>query len=450
VRTLEHREALLERGEQLTWHPDYMKHRYKSWVEGLNTDWNISRQRFFGVPFPVWYRLDESGEPLFDSPLLPALDALPIDPSSEVPAGFDESQRDVPGGFTGDPDVMDTWATSSLSPQIAGQWGTDLFERVFPMDVRPQAHEIIRTWLFSTVVRSHLEHNSLPFRHATISGWVLDPDRKKMSKSAGNAVTPIHLLESHGADALRYWAASGRPGADTAIDESQMKIGRRLAIKVLNASKFVLGRLGEGATPPVSAITEPLDLDLCAVLATLIEETTAAFESFDYARALERTEAFFWSFCDDYVELVKVRAYGADDNAATASARATLALALVVVQRLLAPFMPFVTEEVWSWWQVGSVHRAAWPTRDELPAQLSGSGALCEVVSEVLSHVRREKTNAKVSQRAAVSRCVVTDSPERLDLLKQASSDLAQAGSIDVLELREGESQVTLELAPVE
>ncbi|QKW37743.1 valine--tRNA ligase [Actinomadura sp. NAK00032] len=435
------RAELLARGRELAWHPGYMRARYENWVEGLNGDWLISRQRFFGVPIPVWYPLDAAGEPRYDAPIVPAEDALPVDPSSDVPPGYTAGQRGEPGGFIGDPDVMDTWATSSLTPQIAGGWerDADLFGRVFPYDLRPQAHDIIRTWLFSTVVRAHLEHGSLPWTGTALSGWILDPDRKKMSKSKGNVVTPIDLLREYGSDAVRYWAASGRPGTDTAFDTGQIKVGRRLAIKILNASKFVLG-LGE--VEAGASVTEPLDRAMLAALSGVVQDATDAFEGYDYTRALERTERFFWEFCDDYLELVKARAYG--DGPAAQSARAALRTALSVLLRLFAPVLPFVTEEVWSWWRHGSVHAAAWPAAAELPA--GGDPAVLAATGAALRQVRKAKSEAKASMRADVSRAVVRGA----EVAHIARPDLAAAGRIADLTLEAAPAELTVdvELAP--
>ena len=440
------REQLLARGKELGWHPPHMQARYESWVSGLLGDWLISRQRFFGVPIPLWYRLDDRGEPLYDEPLVPSDGALPIDPSSDLPSGLTEQMRGVPGGFVADPDVMDTWATSSLSPQIAGRWAEDpdRFARVFPMDLRPQGPEIIRTWLFATVVRAHFEHDALPWRDAAINGWVLDPDRKKMSKSKGNVVTPLPLLEQYGSDAVRYWACSGRPGTDTAVDFGQMKVGRRLAVKVLNASKFVLGF----PLAPDGPVTEPVDRAMLQALSEVVQAATTAFDGYDYARALERTEAFFWSFCDNYIELVKGRAYGAGPAAESASR--ALRTALAVLQRLFAPVAPFATEEVWSWWQDGSVHRTSWPVAGDVAT--GGDPAVLAVAGEVLAQVRKAKSTAKVSMRAEVQRLTVRDSAARLALVREAQGDLVNAGVVtgELLLAEAAAPSVEVVLAPVE
>ena len=435
------RAALLQRGDELAWHPDFMQHRYTNWVGGLNGDWLISRQRYFGVPIPLWYPLTATGEPDFNNPIIPSESDLPIDPSSDVPSGFTEAQRGAAGGFMGEPDVMDTWATSSLTPQIAGRWIDDqkLFNNIFPMDVRPQAHDIIRTWLFATTVRSHFEHNIAPWKNAALSGWILDPDRKKMSKSKGNVVTPIDLFEQYGSDAVRYWAASARPGVDTAFSEDQMKVGRKLATKLLNATKFVLGF---GEANPTATPTEAVDIAMLARLASVVDEATTAFETYDYARALEKSESFFWWFCDDYVELVKTRAYS--EGAGSDSARAALQRALSTLQRLFAPHIPFATEEVWSWWQTGSIHRASWPKRTDLLGGTTDVGSteiLLDAVCNVLAVIRRTKTEAKVSQRAEVEHVLVSATEAQTSLLQFGLVDLLNAGVAQKIEFSQHESE---------
>ena len=370
-----------------------------------------------------------------------------------------EAQRGQPGGFAGDTDVMDTWATSSLTPQIACGWeeDEDLYGRTYPMDLRPQAHDIIRTWLFSTAVRSHFEADAAPWGHCALSGWILDPDRKKMSKSKGNVVTPVDLLDQHGSDAVRYWAANGRPGTDTAFDDGQMKIGRRLAIKVLNASRFTIGFGADGDTPlaiDAAAITHPLDRAMLLKRADLGDEATRALDGFDYARALERTETWFWTFTDDHVELVKNRAYEGDEASAE-SARHALRLALSTLLRLFAPFLPFVTEEVWSWWRGGSIHRQSWPSAEELRADADRGEyvdpAIAEVAAAALAEIRRHKTTEKRSLATPVIACTLTDTPDRLALLRPALDDVAAAARATSIDLAEGDSLSTnVTLEPVE
>ena len=426
---------LIGMGQTVAFHPPFMQARYSNWVAGLNGDWLVSRQRFFGVPIPVWYPLDGEGEPDYDHPILPAEADLPVDPAANPPAGYEEEQRGIPGGFVGDPDVLDTWATSSLSPQIAAGWrtadgtGSDpIFEKVFPMDLRPQAHDIIRTWLFATVVRSFWEHGTAPWTNAAISGFILDPERKKMSKSKGNVVTPEDVVKEHSADAVRYWAASGRLGTDAAYDIGQMKVGRRLAIKLLNASKFALG-FGEPDLAPrqglASVVTEPLDRAMLATLGKVVADATVGFENWDYTRSLDTTETFFWTFCDDYIELIKDRAHAGDP-----SARAALRLALSVLLRLLAPFLPYATEEVWSWWQEGSVHRATWPKAEELALGQPGDPAVLTTVGAALGAVRKAKSEAKVGMRTEVSQILIAGPSATLDKLRAGEGDLRAAGRI--------------------
>jgi valyl-tRNA synthetase len=466
VKTMEFRETLLARGQQLAWHPPYMENRFENWTSGLNSDWCVSRQRFFGVPFPVWYPVDAQGCAQHERPLTPREERLPIDPSTDVPDGYRAGQRGQPGGFVGDPDVMDTWATSSLTPQIVCGWPDDpaLFRQTFPMDLRPQAHDIIRTWLFDSVLRAHFEHDSLPWTHAAISGWVLDPDRKKMSKSKGNVVTPMALLEEHGSDGVRYWAASGRPGTDTAFDPNQMRVGRRLAIKLLNASRFALAlpkpqaeealssphaKLAPAAAGPPGEITAPVDRAMLRSLAVIVDEATQDLDEYDYARVLQRTEEFFWRFCDDYLELVKGRRYGEQGPAGAASAGSALVAALSVLLRIFAPFLPFVTEEVWSWWKDGSIHVAAWPTRAELetlvaddrPETREADQRLYEWATEVLFQVRKQRSEAKQPMRVPITKVMIHASEADLARLPAIELDLRSALRVHAFETSVGEPE---------
>jgi valyl-tRNA synthetase len=451
VKTIEFRDGLLERGRQLRWHPDYMRVRFENWTNGLNGDWCVSRQRFFGVPFPVWYPIATDGRVDYDHPIPASEDQLPIDPSTDVPPGYRPDQRGAAGGFVGDPDVMDTWATSSLTPQIVCGWpdDTELFARTFPMDLRPQAHDIIRTWLFDTVLRAHLEHDSLPWYNAALSGWILDPDRKKMSKSKGNVVTPMALLEEHGSDGVRYWAASGRPGADTAFDTNQMRVGRRLAIKVLNASRFALS-----SSEPRGAITVPVDRAMIRTLAALVDEATRAFDDYDYARALQRTESFFWRFCDDYLELVKGRRYGEQGPDGQGSANAALVAALSTLLRLFAPFLPFVTEEVWSWWQDGSIHRAPWPASAELLSLVTDNSDATALQDEhamqwatdLLFEVRKQRSEAKQPLKVPISKVRVKAEANHLSQMPIVELDLRSALRVKAFETQVGEPrEITVE-----
>jgi len=471
IRILEHKDALLAQGEKVNWHPAHMSTRYSNWVEGLNQDWCISRQRFFGVPFPVWYSVSSSGETEYDKPILASAESLPVDPFMDCPPGFEESQRDQPGGFTGDPDVMDTWATSSLTPQLAAHWGeeSELMEQIFPMDVRPQSHEIIRTWAFYTIAKAWMHHSKVPWHNVVISGWILDPDRKKMSKSKGNVVTPENLLDQYSSDAVRYWTARARLGVDTAYDESVFKVGRKLSTKLFNASKFVLGFLEDGEINQfdASGVTEKVDRDFLKGLKEVVEAADSNYQGFDYAGALSVSEQSFWDFCDNYLELVKVRAYGSEgvSKEASDSAKLTLLKSLSVYLRLLAPVMPFVTEEIWSWYLAGSkeggdfrsIHRSKWPEIDEFDgvveqSEQEGSG-LVSVASEILAQVRFAKSEAQKKLKWPVRALEVYGSETMLLKARAVEGDISRAANLTggAIAFREGsELKVHITLADSE
>ncbi len=444
VETLPHREALLARGEELALAPAV--HVPPLPGVGGGPDGRLEHQ-----PPAVLRRAPARLVPgrrrrrdrLRRPDPRPTRTASPSTRRPTCPTGTRADQRGEPGGFVGDPDVMDTWATSSLTPQIAGGWedDPDLFARVFPMDLRPQAHDIIRTWLFSTVVRSELEHGALPWTrrgHQRLGARPRPQEDVQVEGERGDPAAPARAARRRrrpvlGGERPARNRHRGRRGPDEGRPAAGHEGAQRLAVRPRPTDRR--GRHAGGAaasTPSPPPSTGPCS----AAWPWWSTEATTAFEGYDYARALERTEAFFWSFCDDYLELVKSRAYGDADDAGTASARAALAAALSVLLRLLAPILPFVTEEVWSWWRAGSIHAAAWPTVDDARPGLRGrrvdptTDAVLEVAAEVLGLVRRAKTTAKRSMRAQVARLTVTDTPARLEALAAAEGDLRDAGGV--------------------
>jgi valyl-tRNA synthetase len=432
VRLLDKKDQMIEMGRKITWHPDFMRKRYENWTENLNVDWCISRQRYFGVPIPVWYPLDDQGESVYDEAIVATEDMLPVDPEVAVPPGYDADQRGVPGGFAGEPDIFDTWFTSSLSPQTVARWGDedDQMDTLFPMDIRPQGHDIIRTWAFYTIAKAMLHHESVPWHNIILSGWVLDPDRKKMSKSKGNVVTPVDTLDRFGADSVRYWSASFRLGVDAAHDEAIFKIGGKLVTKIYNAGKFVLAQ-----TADEGPITNELDRAFIAELKEVVRIAAEAFERFEFSVALQETEKFFWgTFTDNYIELLKHRSRAEDDPEGRASAVATLRMGLNVVLRLFAPIVPTITDEVWSWvfaeeTGYASVHQAPWPTLEEFGSiadpEVTGSfQAACDAISAI----RKAKSESGVSlNRELLSLVLEADELGESDL-RLVIDDVAAAG----------------------
>ncbi|MCI0874423.1 MAG: valine--tRNA ligase [Chloroflexi bacterium] len=458
VRLLDKKEQMLEMGRRITWHPEFMRKRYENWTENLNVDWCISRQRYFGVSIPVWYPLDDQGERIYDDVIVAPEAMLPVDPETMAPPGYSEDRRGVPGGFAGEADVFDTWFTSSLSPQRVARWGEedDQMDSLFPMDIRPQAHDIIRTWAFYTIAKAMLHQESVPWHNIILSGWVLDPDRKKMSKSKGNVVTPIDTLDRFGADAVRYWSASFRLGSDAAHDESIFKIGGKLVTKLYNAGKFVLAQTAEDGP-----ITNELDRAFVAELKEVVRRATQAFENFEFSIALQETEKFFWgAFTDNYIELLKRRSRAEDDPAGRASAVAALRLGLNVVLRLFAPIVPTIADEVWSWVFAGetghaSIHQAPWPTIEEFDSialpEIAGSfQAACDAISAI----RKAKSESGVSlNRELLGLVLEADETGESDL-RLVAGDVAAAGGADTIVFAPGEPtaewRYTARIEPVE
>jgi valyl-tRNA synthetase len=419
IKTLEYKDTMLKRSSELNWHPKSMKIRLDNWITSLSWDWCISRQRFFGVPFPVWYskRRGEEGKPIFAS-----TEQLPVDPLKDLPEGYtrDEVEADI--------DVMDTWATSAVSPQLSSHGISDTLafnherhRKLFPFDLRPQAHEIIRVWTFNTILKSHLHQDVLPWKNIMISGWCLASDKNKMSKSKGNIIAPDNLLTTYGADALRYWAGGSKLGADTAYSEDVVKNGKRLINKLWNATKFVGQHLDILRDDD---ITHTTDKWLISRLHQVITKATESFEQFEYASALAAIEEFFWKdFCDNYLEIVKSRTYNEDgsDKIGQKSAVRTMRISLDAILKLFAPFMPYITEELYqAAFGLGtSIHdKGTWPKASDYLFDLTSlEQGICAVA--VLDLVRKSKAERNLSVKAGIEMLEFTAGTElQADLIR--------------------------------
>lgn len=480
IKLLDQKEQLKAKSSECNWYPPYMKVRMDQWIDGLNWDWCISRQRYFGVPFPVWYskRAGEEGKILVAD-----ADQLPVNPLVDLPKGYSRDEVEA------EADVMDTWATSSVSPQLSSRGISSEFavdtkrhSQLFPADLRPQAHEIIRTWAFYTLVKAHLHEDSIPWKNLMISGWCLAADKTKMSKSKGNVVTPVGLIEEKGTDAVRYWASTSRLGADTAFSEDLLKIGNKLVNKLWNASKFASMQLVHLKGTPTTAaqdiqagiITETLDKWIIARLHKAVAKATKDFAEYEYCDARVATEDFFWNdLCDNYLELVKARAYGQFGEAAQQSACFTIYHCLNAVLRLFAPFVPHITEEIFAalypqqYGAAGSLHaRGMWANAADFAADDVAEKAGIATVA-LLEVVRKAKSERNVSikvplEHMAVSKAGDVDAsvwavlPSVADDLKAATSAqamvFADAKAADEIEMQseDGAFDVAMRLAPAE
>lgn len=437
IKYLDLKNKMLEWGDELNWHPDFMKHRYNNWVKGLQWDWLISRQRFFGVPFPIWY-CAKCDEPVFASEK-----QLPVDPLKNKPP-VSSCPKCKNKSFVPEKDVLDTWATSSMTPQITIKLLPEKHhKKLFPMSLRPQAHDIISFWLFNTIVKSKLHYDQLPWKDAIISGFVLDPYGKKMSKSKGNIIEPQELVKKYHADALRYWAGGCKLGEDVAFQEKELIAGDRFVTKLWNAARFAFIHL-RGADLKKLAKKEPaevIDKWVQSKLASTIKSAESYFEKYDYAQAKRVIEQFFWKdFCDNYLELCKNRLYAPKTPEQKQSAQAVLAKALRAVLTLMAPFTPFITEELYhKYWHVHeglkSVHHSTWP---EQPKKYAGAEKIGDVIVAVLGAVRKKKSEAKKSMKAPVKKLVIDTEKD----VSKALPDLQATINAEKIEKGKAEEEI--------
>ncbi|MCX6709704.1 MAG: valine--tRNA ligase, partial [Candidatus Woesearchaeota archaeon] len=362
IKYLDLKDKFIEAGQKIRWHPEHMRLRFENWINGLQWDWCISRQRYFGVPFPVWYCRKCGEIILADEKTLP-VDTLEDKPKGECPkcGGKD---------FEPEKDVLDTWATSSLSPEIALKWREDdkFFDRMYPMSLRAQGHDIITFWAFNTVVKGLLHNKEVPWKDIMINGWALDQHGKKMSKSKGNVIDPLEMISKYSADCLRFWAASSKLGEDVWFNEKEFVAGQRFVNKLWNASKFTIPHLSDYECRKPKEI-ELIDQWLLSKLSSLVKSCTEAFDSYEFVRVRLDVENFFWhEFCDEYLEIVKDRLYNSDkyEKKSIDSAKYALYTGFLTIIKLYSPITPHITEEIYQQFfaekeKANSITISGWP-----------------------------------------------------------------------------------------
>ncbi|MFP4112538.1 MAG: valine--tRNA ligase [Candidatus Woesearchaeota archaeon] len=442
LKYLDIKEKLLDAGKKLRWHPEHMRNRYDNWIKGLQWDWSLSRQRFYGVPIPAWYCDD------CDEVILPSEDMLPVDPTKDKPP-VDKCPKCSSKKIIGEKDVLDTWATSSLSPQLAVEQFPQIKDKLYPMDLRPQAHDIITFWLFNTVVKSQLHNDVNPWKNAMISGWALDPKGKKMSKSKGNAIAPQTMIEKYSGDALRYWASTAKLGEDVPTQDKDFQNGQKLVTKLFNASKFSLMHLEDfNANEFDTKNLEASDKWLLSKIQDIIKEATEAFDNYEYSKARQVTDNFFWNtFCDNYLEIVKDRLYNPEERGEDAkrSAQYTLHTAITTILKLYAPFVSFVTEEIWNWHfskenNFVSIHNSSWPefNKELVSEEIEKKG---DEIIKVIEAARKFKAEKQMSMKEELKKIIISTELN----LQGFIDDLKATTKAKEVEFNSGEFDVSID-----
>ena len=429
IKYLDLKDDFIKYGRKIKWYPEHMKARYENWIQGLKWDWNISRQRHFGIPIPVWYCKKCSKIVVADEKQLP-VDPLVDKPLHKCKCGSNE--------FIGEKDVLDTWATSSLTPDIAIELFEDkkLQKSLHPMSLRPQAHDIITFWLFNTVVKSYFHHKSIPWHNVMISGWALDPKGKKMSKSKGNIIDPREMIKKYSADSLRFWAAGSRLGDDLPFQEKDLVTGQKFTTKIWNASKVAFMHLADykGERP---SKTEMMDRWILSKLSKVVKESTKNFMNYEYSHTKLATETFFWhTFCDNYLEIIKDRIYNAEKRGSDArlSAQYGLYNALLAIIKLMAPIMPFITEELYQLYykkheKTKSIHLAKWPDVNMADEHAERIG---DFVVEVIEFARKKKSEKQLSLKTPIKKLTIKAKIEEIDF-DEVEADIKAATNAELI-----------------